>query len=226
MKHQWLISKAICFFICAFLISSTTLAQTSGIGLWTGVNLEKKVNKHISIHGNIQARFSENVSVTESYLGELGGTYKLNKHFEFSGYYRFSKKRKWNDDDYNYYYRAYHRFYADASYDTKIAMLKFDYRLRYQNQFKDAAEGLESTKSYLRNKFELSYPNKTRFLPYISTDVFYQIGENFNQLRNKAGVEIILNRYQKLNVYGFTDYQLDGSQKSQLILGLSYKIKF
>jgi hypothetical protein len=198
-------------------------AQAPEIGLWSGVNLQKKLNRSFTLHGHVQARLSENLTVARSYLAEAGLTYKLSKHWEVSGYYRYSLRRKPDGDGYTY--RPYHRFYADVSYDHDIWKLKFDYRLRYQNQFKDESNGLESTSSYLRNKFELSYPNKSRFKPYLSTDVFYEVGGQFDQLRNKAGVEIKLNRQHRLDVYGFTDYQLVGRQKNQLIFGLMYKIK-
>jgi Protein of unknown function (DUF2490) len=201
-------------------------AQATDIGLWTGVGAEKKINKSLSVNLNTQLRFTDNISVLRAYLGEVGVSYKLTKHWEVSGYYRYIGRRKKNDAG-TYYYRPYHRFYADVAYDHKIWKLKFDYRLRYQNQFKDDNEsGLENDSSYLRNKFELSYPNKSRFTPYVSTDLFYQLGTGFDQMRNKAGVEITINKNNKIDLSGFTDYQLQGSQENRFLLGVAYKVKF
>ena len=103
--------------------------------------------------------------------------------------------------------------------------MKFDYRLRYQNQFQDDDQAAENNSSYVRNKFELSYPNKTRFTPYISTDLFYEIGGSFDQMRNKVGVEMKINKHHKLELSGFTDYRLIGKQENRFLIGLSYKIK-
>jgi hypothetical protein len=160
------------------------------------------------------------------YLGEVGVSYKLTKHWEVSGYYRYIGRRKKNDDETGYYYRPYHRFYADLAYDHKIWKLKFDYRLRYQNQFMDDNSGIENDKSYLRNKFEVSYPNKSRFTPYVSTDLFYQLGNGFDQMRNKGGIEIEINKHHKIDISGFTDYKLQGSQENRFLIGVAYKVKF
>ncbi|MDO1450569.1 DUF2490 domain-containing protein [Rhodocytophaga aerolata] len=202
------------------------VAQEFDLGLWTGINVEKKFKKSFAVHLNTQLRLGENLSVTRSYLGELGVSYAFNKHWEITGYYRYTGRRKFNEEILDHYYRTYHRFYADVSYDRKIWKLKLDYRLRYQHQFRDDDTSMEADDSYLRNKLEISYPNKTRLVPYLSTDIFYQLGTGFEQMRNKAGVEIILDRHQRIDFYGFTDYQLIDMQKNQLILGLMYKVKF
>lgn len=216
-------------FLFFLLISFCSYSQATDIGLWSGVGVEKKINKSFSVNLNAQTRFTDNISIMRVFLGELGVSYKITKHWEISGYYRYIGRRKKTDDKTGYYYRPYHRFYADLAYDHKLWKLKFDYRLRYQNQFKDdtSTDGLEPNKSYLRNKFGLSFPNKSRFTPYVSTDVFYQLGgTGFDQMRNKAGVEIAINKRNKLDISGFTDYQLQGSQDNRFLLGVNYKVKF
>lgn len=210
--------------LCAPLLG---YSQATDLGLWAGAGVEKKINKSLSVNLNTQFRFTDNISVLRAYLGEVGVSYKLTKRWEVSGYYRYIGRRKKNDAKTGYEYRPYHRFYADIAYDRKIWKLKFDYRLRYQNQFKDDNEtGLENDSSYLRNKFGLSYPNKSRFTPYVSTDLFYQLGTGFDQMRNKAGVEIEITKNSKIDLSGFTDYQLQGSQENRLLLGVAYKVKF
>ncbi len=212
----------------AFLLTSFfSFSQTTDIGLWSGVGVEKKINKSFSVNLSTQVRFTDNISIMRAFLGELGVSYKINKHWEVTGYYRYIGRRKKNDEETGYYYRPYHRFYADLAYDHKLWKLKFDYRLRYQNQFKDDTntDGLEPDKSYLRNKFELSYPNKSRFTPFLSTDLFYQLGTGFDQMRNKAGIEIALNKRNKIDISGFTDYQLQGKQENRFLFGVNYKLK-
>lgn len=227
-KSEFTVMKYLAFLF--FLLTSFfSYSQATDIGLWSGVGVEKKINKAFSVNLNAQTRFTDNVSIMRVFLGEVGVSYKLNKHWEVSGYYRYIGRRKKTDDKTGYYYRPYHRFYADLAYDHKLWKLKFDYRLRYQNQFKDdtSTDGLEPDKSYLRNKFGLSFSNKSRFTPYVSTDIFYQLGGiGFDQMRNKAGVEIAINKHNKLDISGFTDYQLQGSQENRFLLGVNYKVKF
>jgi hypothetical protein len=208
------------------LLSIRGQAQAPELGLWTGVNLEKRLSRSFALHLNGQLRYSENVTVRRAMLGEVGLSYKLVKHLELTGYYRYTARRKFDEDTYAYSYKPYHRFYADLSYDRKVGPFKLDYRLRYQNQFKDDVSGLETDKSCLRNKLELAWPNASRFTPYVSTDIFYRLGEGFDQLRNKVGVSIEVTRHQKLDLFGFTDYQLIDRQKNQLLLGVTYRVKF
>lgn len=219
-KLRWILSSFV------LLLPVMALSQATDIGLWTGVGIEKKLNKKFSANLNTQFRLTDNVSILRAYLGEVGLSYKITKHWEVSGYYRYIGRRRRNDARTGYEYRPYHRFYADLAYDHKLWKLKFAYRLRYQNQFQDNDNGLENDASYLRNKIELSWPNKTIFTPYASTDIFYQIGNTFDQMRNKAGVEIALNKHHKLDVSAFTDYRLVGAQENRLLFGVNYKAKF
>ncbi|MEZ4905964.1 MAG: DUF2490 domain-containing protein [Spirosomataceae bacterium] len=220
--------KRINFILCCCVvmgIATAGHAQAPDIGLWTGVGAEKKLNKKFSVNLNAQLRLTDNVSILRTYLAETGLSYKINKHWEITGYYRYIGRRKKNEAGTDYEYRPYHRFYADLAYDHKLWKLKFDYRLRYQNQFQDNDNGSENNASYIRNKFEISWPNKSPFKPYISTDLFYQIGSTFDQMRNKGGVEIALGKKHKLDISAFTNYQLVGKQQNRLLIGCMYKVK-
>jgi hypothetical protein len=203
-------------------------SQNPGLGLWSGVSLEKKFSKAFALQVNTQVRFSENVSVTRAFLGEVGLSYKLTKSWEISGFYRYTGRRKWNNETDAYYYRPYHRFYGQITYDHKIwGNLKLDYRLRYQNQFKDDAEGLVAAGSYIRNKVELSYKNPSRFTPFVSADLFYLVGIEFDQMRYKAGITVDLTKAQSLDVSVFKDVAMSGSEESSgAIIGVTYKVKF
>ncbi len=209
------------------LLPLTTLAQTTDTEnrVWTGFTVEKKLSNHFKVQLNGQVRVEEDVQTLTTYLGELGVAYKLNKHLEVSGFYRFSGRRKWDKETAAYEYRPYHRYYLNASYGTKISLFKFSYRLRYQNQFKDTDTGIEFTKSYLRNKFELAYPNKSKFTPSISADIFYQIGDQFDQIRYKVGVDYDINKRHSIELSGFRDFSLVPSNTDVYTLSISYKLK-
>ncbi|MDI9871129.1 DUF2490 domain-containing protein [Flectobacillus roseus] len=207
------------------LMSFKMWGQETDLRSWTGLSLEKKLNKHISLNANLQVRTMDNLTTLGSYIGEFGIGYKLNKHWEVSAYYRYAQKRKWDKSDDAYIYKPFHRFYANVEYDRKISILKFSYRLRYQDQFKDTDTGLEETKSYLRNKIELAYPNKTRFTPSISADFFYKIGEDFDQIRYKAGVDYTVNKRNSVGLTFFRDYALVPTDLDVYTIGLTYKLK-
>lgn len=225
-KKQHLSHKGIIIAVLVICLHGVDYAQAPEMGLWTGVNLEKNFTRSVSIHLNAQVRYRDNLAVRSALLGELGLSYRINKRWEVTGYYRYISRRRWDSEHYKYIYQPFHRFYADLSYDQKLWKLKLDYRLRYQNQFKDDGDSQAQDKSYIRNKLEVSYPNNSRFKPYLSTDLFYRIGTGFNQLRNKAGILIEITQRQSVDLYGFSDYQLIEPQENRLNLGVIYRVKF
>ena len=80
--------------------------------------------------------------------------------------------------------------------------------------------------SYLRNKLEISYPNKSKFTPYISGDLFYEIGAKIDQIRPKAGVSYKFAKHHTVDVSVFSNVDLVGTESSGTIIGLGYKFKF
>ena len=199
--------------------------QTPGLGLWTGANAQYRFGK-FELHANAQARFSDNVTLTRAYLGELGLSYNLDKHWEVSAYYRYAGRLKYDKESTDWYYRPYHRFYGELSYDHKLGKnLKLDYRLRYQNQFKDDNEALVADASYLRNKLELSYDTPTRLTPFVSADLFYQLGDTFDQVRYKAGVNFKINKQQSIDLSAFKDVPIGGGSPDGVVIGATYKLK-
>jgi hypothetical protein len=225
-KKQYLHHKCTLIVLFTICIHGVSYAQAPEIGLWTGFNLEKNIRRSFSFHLNAQVRYRDNLAVRSALLGELGLSYKINKRWEITGYYRYISRRRWDEEYYKYAYQPFHRFYADLSYDQKFRKLKFEYRLRYQNQFEDDSDGLGQDKSHVRNKLEISYPNTSRFKPYLSADLFYRMGTGFNQLRNKAGILIEITKRQSIDLYGFSDYQFIEVQENWLNFGVMYRAKF
>lgn len=210
------------FLLC--LASSAALAQNTDVRLWAGIQLEKKIIKNLSVHINGQARFIENVSDLGSYIGELGVSYKMNKHWEIEGYYRYIGKRDWKPNKEIYVLEPRHRFYANIIYDHKIGKLKFENRLRYQNQFADVTKE-QANRDYLRNKVELSYPNKSRFTPSLSADAFYGFGLGFDVIRYRATVDVKLNKRHSISLFGFTEQEIAETSTPDVTLGVTYGIK-
>ncbi|SOE21192.1 Protein of unknown function [Spirosomataceae bacterium TFI 002] len=210
----------ICF-CCLNFVEKANAQQL--VGLRAGATVEKKISKKFSVTGEAQLRYTDNFEYLQTYLAELGVAYKFNKQFELGAYYRFFNKRKEEEKD----WKTRHRFYGELKYDKKIGPIKFEDRLRYQHQFKDNDGEVGFDKSYLRNKFELNYPNKSRFTPYVSADFFYLIGEEIDQVRLKSGVSFKLDKSSSLNFGVFKDLGVNGGiVDPNLILNLNYKFKF
>lgn len=208
------------------LLTTAAQAQNPGLGLWTGVSVEKKFTKAFAVQVNGQTRFTQDVSLLGSYLGEVGLQYKLGKNWEVSGFYRYIGRRKWNREIQDWYYRPYHRFYGEISYEEKFwSFLKVQNRLRYQHQFRDDAGGVVVTGNYLRNKLELGYANKSRFTPYASADVFYRVGEGVDQIRYRGGVSVRLTKTQAVDVFAFNDTPVGTDEPNEFVLGVVYKLR-
>jgi hypothetical protein len=205
------------------LISSTKISQAQdGVGLRSGINLQKKLTNKITLNANGQLRFNGDISFLQANLFELGGEYKINKDFDAALYYRFVNRRK----DETKEFKNRHRFYADLGYGKKFGVIKFENRLRYQHQFKDNDNGeAEFDASYIRDKIEISYASKSKFTPYISNDFFLQIGGTLDQLRPKVGVSYKINKKHAVDVSVFKDVDLVGTENYGPVLGLIYKLK-
>jgi hypothetical protein len=220
MKTESNKMKKIFFLIILFFAIQSTHGQ-DGVGLRSGINLQKKVNKEFTINLNGQARFNNNISYLQTYLFELGAEYKISKSFDAAVYYRFVNRKKNEIADFN----KRHRFYADLSYGKKFGSIKFENRLRYQHQFKDNDGITEFDASYIRNKIELSYDNKSNFTPYLSNDFFFQIGGTLDQLRPKVGISYKINKKNAIDLSIFNDIDLVGTDAPGPVLGLIYKVK-
>lgn len=212
-------------FLLILTLPLAGLAQERSTNLWTGISISKSITKKISLEADAQWRVTNNLTTTGSYIGELGAGYKFNKHWEVSAFYRFISRRKYDKGDEAYVFKPYHRFYANLTYDHKIAFLKLTYRLRYQNQFKDDNGNLENDKSYLRNRIELAYPNKTRITPALSADLFYRMGEAFDEMRYKAEVDYKINKKNTITLGGFISHEFDDTKVDDLTIQVTYKLK-
>ncbi|WP_255036621.1 DUF2490 domain-containing protein [Lacihabitans soyangensis] len=212
--------KKLFFLIILFCGIQSTQGQ-DGVGLRSGINLQKKVTKKVTLNLNGQARFNNDISYLQTYLFELGSEYKISKSFDAAVYYRFVNRKKDETKD----FKQRHRFYADLSYGKKFGSIKFENRLRYQHQFKDNDGVTEFDASYIRNKIEASYSNKSKFTPYVSNDFFFQIGGTLDQLRPKIGVSYKINKKNAVDASVFKDIDLVGTENPGPVLGLIYKLK-
>jgi hypothetical protein len=84
--------KKIYFVAILLLVYAYGNAQ-DGVGLRSGVNLQKKLTKKITLNANGQLRFNGDISYLQTYLFELGGAYKISKAFDAAIYYRFVNRR-------------------------------------------------------------------------------------------------------------------------------------
>jgi hypothetical protein len=181
-------------------------------GVWNKIEANAELTKKLDLETNLQARTNQIGKPFKSYIGELGLTYHLPKGFSMAAYYRFIGQPDSEASE----FEKFHRYYGELKYKTKILdPLRLKYRLRYQRQFKDDPDGLSNDADYLRNKINLSFKNKSRFEPYVSADLFYEIGKDFDQIRYKIGSEIELTKRTKFDLGIQQDNPVNSSKANQ-----------
>jgi hypothetical protein len=206
----------------AFCTLSCNIVAQQGLGLWSEVSVEKKISKKLAANLNLQTRHTAGLAYLQTYFAELGLGYKLHKNLELSIYYRNINRRKNESSS----FKKRQRYYANLAYETKFGNIKVENRLRYQRQFKDNDGSYELDADYLRYKLGVAYNSKSKFTPYISADVFYQISAKLDQIRPKIGLAYKLSKHHAIDASVFKNVDLLNKQAEGLILGINYKFKF
>lgn len=200
-----------------------TFSAKAQLGSRFVIEADKRITKKIKLDGNIQMRNVDFAFPADKYIGELGVVFNLPKGFEADVYYRYIHDYKPKKETYS----PKHRFYGDVSYKKDLTKsIELQYRVRYQNQFKDTDGEFANDKSYVRNKLEIAFPNKSKFKPSLSADLFYQLGYTFDQVRIKAETNYKVKKGQKIHAAFFTDRSLNNDFNTNYVMQLGYSFSF
>lgn len=186
--------------IAALLLCSTGAFAQSDFGVWTGIGLDKSVNKQFSVDGSVEMRLEDNATQPMRWDFSLGTSYKLTKFLKLGVGYSFihgrkpeeGKARYRTDDDgnpvldpstgqprlngYNVdhgYWRNKHRAYFDVTGKVKWGRFSFSLRERYLFTHYNEAECLRDK---YRDPVQPGYDgetyiyNGTEFITYRPND--------------------------------------------------------
>ena len=214
--------------ICSFLfITSHLKAQVNDAGIWTGIEIEKKITQAFSIKYIQETRFNENITEAGSLINELGADYRFDKKSRISFVYRVNYQRQLNN-----MYIPVNRFYFDYSYRNKLSIFEINFRLRAQMQSKNSfvydSDG--NTKSAIRPKISLKYPLK-KLQPYLSAEVYLPIFYNeykpLDKLRFAIGTEYSFNKQNSIDLrYMIQKEFYTNNPVTDFVFSLSYNFKF
>lgn len=201
-----------------------TKAQVNDAGLWLNVNVEKKITQKFSTQFTHSLRFYENISELGTSFSEIGLSYKIIKPITVGGFYRFSQNKRVDD-----FYSNSHRYSFYLSYKLKVKQVKINFREQFQSRYKDietsATGGIP--KNHLRSKIALSYNLEKKYTPYVSAELFYEIGEYIDNVRYKAGVEYEWNKFNIFNLYYMIDKEMNVKNPwTNYVIGLGYNFTF
>jgi len=213
--------------LSGLLFCGTLKAQVKDAGLWTALSIETKLSKKISVGLSQEFRFNENISELGTAFTEAGLSYKLNKHFQIAANYRFTQKRR-TDDNYN----LKNRIYFDVKYGKKVKPIQITFRSRFQDEFSTTVYSSKASIAdfYLRNKLNLEWDLDKPFAPYISIELFSPLNFPheflFDNIRSSAGIEYSLTKKQKFDIYYMVQKELNVSlPEIDFIMGIGYSFK-
>lgn len=213
-----------CIVLLVFVCTSS--AQTEDARAWGKLSVEKKLSRHYSLEVSGGFRIGQNYSRLETYYLDAGINYRLNKHWSCELHYRYSERRLKTD-----LFDTRNRGYFGVEYKTKwwdVLITKF--YVRYQRQYTNlftSEDGLNPS-DYIRSRFTVKYDLNKRYMPYVSTELFYQMKYNkseFNRVRYEAGISYKINKRHSFDAFCMLQREFNEPNPAHsFITGLYYKI--
>ncbi len=238
---------------CA-LLANIAIAQVkvdtapTDFGLWANAELEKSLGKKWDLGFDVGLRTQDGLSSLNRWsigvsvdfkptkILAIGAGYTLiDSHYEPS----YTTKGNINDE----YWRLKNRFYIGAKVKGKWGIIRPSLRLRYQATHKSSVsirkyddDGItlknNNTKSAetdnaLRTKMALGFKTESRFTPYVSYELYNDLGNSFSldKSRLEIGTDIKINKNNALGVgYVHTFYSDSNYDDTHNALSISYKI--
>lgn len=215
-------------FLLFLLPAFNSNAQVNDAGLWTSINIEKKISKGFTAALSQEFRFKENISELGTAFTEVGIEHKIIKRLSFGIGYRFIQSRSLDDA-----YSLRHRLMADLSYRYKIKHVGITLRERFQSQVKDVQYGEDgfAPVHYLRSKMSIKYAPEKKYAPWISAELFYQLNNNkgneIDNIRYAAGIDYDFNKRHSVGLFYLINQEINMSDPlTEYISGISYKYSF
>ncbi len=195
------------------------------LALWIGLNLEKKINKKISLELSQQNRINENISTYGRGSVDLALTYKLIKGIRLMGSYTYLKRP--NSDN---SFTNEHRLSTALLLKKNIGHWDFSYRSMVQMRFKDiySSKNGKTPKYYWRNKVGIKYKLNKYLSPYLTEEFYYPFNQTkingFSKSRSVLGFDYTLNRKTQVGTYFLYQHELNAPKTTQrdFVFGLEF----
>ena len=233
------------------VFSSHAFAQsTSDFGIWMDAGVEKKLDKHWTLEGELGARTRNNSKEIDRYSLGLGADYKLNKYLKFSAGYDFLYDHRAAKQTYHKngtvnkitpsYWWPRHRFlfgvtgsYGIGNFGLSLReMYQYTYRAKAKDKKYDTdTEEWEDVKSksqhLLRSRFQMNYRIKhTPLTPFGSVEMYHGEG-GLQKTRYTLGTNLSIAKHHDLKLYyRYQDLRKnDDDDLDTHVLGLGYTYK-
>ena len=234
--------------VLAFMLLASVEVKAEGddFGIWTEVDVEKKVSKKLSLEGGLEMRTRDNVKTVDRWSGSVGASYKLTDWLKASAGYTllYDNNEKWNDKQTKVanFWGTRHRFNVSLTGSVDFGNLSVSLRERWQYTYRPektvertkVSNGKVEDKTYngkgknvWRNRLQLKYKVTSMWRPYANGET-YVAGSGLEKYRLSAGTEIRLSKKHSFDVHYMFQKSCsdDDDEGNRHILGVGYTFKF
>lgn len=238
--------KIILLLFSVFLVVDS-YSQNKDFGVWTTIEAEKKLNKKLSLSGEVEMRTRDKLKTMDRWSGTIDMSYNLYKFIKIGGNYSYLYSHKERSETQKgniipQYWYSRHRFSLYATGKYKIDRFTFSLRERWQYTYrpekyvtkydddgitrKDDEQVKGTGKNLLRSRFQIDYEvMKNLINPYASIEMYHD-KKGLEKTRYTIGTSIKANKKNEFDLfYRYQDHALD-DEDSGHILGVKYKYNF
>lgn len=214
------------YLLIILLIPAIGLAQSNDTKLWTGLAIEKDINKKLKGSIELEQRLDNNISSFDRLLIEPAISYELNKRWSIDLIYRLWYQQT-QERDYNFH----NRVSMGISYSKVIKGIKFKVGSKMQYGLPDSMEDdyFANKRLVSRNNIKVSYAIfGSRFTPYLKYELFTLL-KRFNphnyQWRSILGTRIYVNAHTDIQLFYMLEHEYNVvNRMDSNILGISLRI--
>ena len=235
-------------------MSLTAVAQSEG-GLIAGAEVERKVNKQLSVSVEAELRTRNNFKTMERWSLELGASYKFNKWLKADAGYTLLNTNFREDINYKSsgaynnwrpsYWGIRHRVHASLTGTYKFQNnLRLSLRERWQYTYRpektvtrwdfdnscwEDKVRVGKDKNQLRSRLQLEYDKKKALLtPYASVELYNSWA--VEKIRYTIGTDINVTKSHAFNVFyrfqNMKNVEENEYDPDMHYIGVGYKFKF
>lgn len=201
------------------LFSQTSKTQTA---LWADIQVNYSISKNYEVSLAQQLRYDINDNFTRWHVTDIDLALKINKRNRVSTKYRFKTRED----------ATQHSLYLNYYYRTQKKPFRLYYRLRANKKLRFDKDNntltRRSDEDHLRNRILFKYISKSKFQPYLGTELFYLIGNSeqnsgFDIFRYYLGLEFEISKKHEIElVWVYEEVFNLGNLASENVLKIKY----
>jgi hypothetical protein len=223
----------IVFIVIQLLLNFPVLAQEEQDAvMWTTVNLEKKLNRKFSLQLTEEFRLRDNLRRLNLFYTDISLNWKTSDWLKTSLSYRWINKYQPEG-----FFSYRHRLSFDVIFRKKAADFILSYRHRIQAEVRDIGKSADGhvPEWYSRSRFEIKYNGGSRYQPYASLELRYQLRNPREQIsdgywhRNRyaLGLQYEIDKNRNIGFYYLIQREFNISDPQQLyVIGLEFNQLF